>query len=148
MQFFSLQERSDLATSYKLTEQQNPHIMFHSKGKKTCCLFVCFNVVFSPFLFKKKKCIVHLAFQYNRDQEVCSSYNCIYKRWCSSTYKHEVGLCTFYTGKDSTEEKNISSHCCLAYMLNIDLISNLIHTPLLSTCLKRLFTFTTMNTLK
>ena len=61
-----------------------------------------------------------------------SSYICGYKSWCSSTYRHAVGLCTFYTGRGTIEEKkNVSPHYRLAFMFIIDLISHLIPNTLI-----------------
>lgn len=62
---------------------------------------------------------------------MCSSYICGYKSWCGSTYRHAVGLCTFYNGRAPLRKKNVSPHCCLAYMFNIDLISHLIPNTLI-----------------
>lgn len=86
-----------------------------------CVLHPCF------FSFYIKKYVVHLAFKYNRDYKLCSSYICGYESWCSNTYRRAIRLHASYIGRDTIEKKKIDSpHCRQAYVFNIDFISHLI----------------------
>lgn len=138
MQFFSLQERSDLVTSYKLTEQQNPRIAFHWHGKNAA--FCIFQPCFS--LKNIKSTLL---------SNTVETENCIIFTFADTKPSIEAYTKTQLVHISSALEtvgKKFSSHCCLAYMFNIDLISHLIPNTLIIYLFERLFTFTTMHTLK